>query len=52
MKRYSSEAGSYLKLIDFVSLKSRLEGNREEEEALLVDLSETVLDCPPPRTTI
>ena len=25
-----SEAGSYLRLVDFVSLNSRLEGNKEE----------------------
>ena len=28
-----SEAGSHLRLINLVSLKSRLEGNEEEEEA-------------------
>jgi hypothetical protein len=27
-----SEAGSYLRLIDFVSLNYRLESNREEDE--------------------
>jgi len=27
-----SEAGSYLKLIDFVSLNSRLDSDKEEEE--------------------
>ena len=27
-----SEAGSYVRLIDFVSLNSRLESNREKEE--------------------
>ena len=29
-----SEEGSHLKLIDFVSLNSRLESNEEEEEAV------------------
>jgi len=30
-----SEAGSYLRLIDFVSLNSRLESNKEEEDVHL-----------------
>ena len=37
-----SKAGSYVRLVDFVSLNSRLENNREEEEPAI---THTILVC-------